>query len=769
MTPSNTLQPASPPPERFDLSIDGMTCASCVMRVEKALAAVPGVRAASVNLATARARVVLEEVETPALTESTIDAVRRAGYEAHLVQRDGNDQPKIEETHAREAKKLLRSLAIALLLTSPVFILEMGAHLIPGMHHWIATSIGTQRSWLLQAALCTAVLAGPGRVFFVKGIPALWRLAPEMNSLVALGAGSAWLYSMVATFAPQWLPEGTRNVYFEAAAVIVTLILLGRTLEARAKGRTGAAISQLLKLQPREARLVRADGNIEDVAIDAVVPGDTLLIRPGERVPVDGVVTEGEAYINESMITGEPIPTTKRQGDPVIGGTLNTTTSFNCRATHTGSDTALARIVRMVQDAQGAKLPIQALVDRVTAVFVPAVMATSTLTFVVWLWLGPTPSLAYALVNAVAVMIIACPCAMGLATPTSIMVGTGRAAEIGVLFRQGDSLQRLRDVGTVAFDKTGTLTLGKPVLTDIVVLNDEQDRVTLLSWAAAMQMHSEHPIAHAILEAALQEGIALPAARNFVAVNGAGVGATVKGHAVLSGNLALMRSHDIAIAGEDSRIGTWADEGKTPLYLAVDGRVAAIMAVSDPVKASARSAIRSLHRLGLKTVMITGDNARTARAVAERLGIDDVRAGVLPDGKVEAIDALRSGGKALAFVGDGINDAPALAAADVGIAIGTGTDVAIESASVVLMSDDLHGVANAIGVSRATMINIRENLFWAFAYNAALVPLAAGAFYPLFGILLSPMFAAGAMAFSSVFVVLNALRLKRYQPERRDE
>ena len=739
------------------------------MRVEKALAAVPGVRAASVNLATARARVVLEEVETPALTESTIDAVRRAGYEAHLVQRDGNDQPKIEETHAREAKKLLRSLAIALLLTSPVFILEMGAHLIPGMHHWIATSIGTQRSWLLQAALCTAVLAGPGRVFFVKGIPALWRLAPEMNSLVALGAGSAWLYSMVATFAPQWLPEGTRNVYFEAAAVIVTLILLGRTLEARAKGRTGAAISQLLKLQPREARLVRADGNIEDVAIDAVVPGDTLLIRPGERVPVDGVVTEGEAYINESMITGEPIPTTKRQGDPVIGGTLNTTTSFNCRATHTGSDTALARIVRMVQDAQGAKLPIQALVDRVTAVFVPAVMATSTLTFVVWLWLGPTPSLAYALVNAVAVMIIACPCAMGLATPTSIMVGTGRAAEIGVLFRQGDSLQRLRDVGTVAFDKTGTLTLGKPVLTDIVVLNDEQDRVTLLSWAAAMQMHSEHPIAHAILEAALQEGIALPAARNFVAVNGAGVGATVKGHAVLSGNLALMRSHDIAIAGEDSRIGTWADEGKTPLYLAVDGRVAAIMAVSDPVKASARSAIRSLHRLGLKTVMITGDNARTARAVAERLGIDDVRAGVLPDGKVEAIDALRSGGKALAFVGDGINDAPALAAADVGIAIGTGTDVAIESASVVLMSDDLHGVANAIGVSRATMINIRENLFWAFAYNAALVPLAAGAFYPLFGILLSPMFAAGAMAFSSVFVVLNALRLKRYQPERRDE
>ena len=744
--------------ERFDLAIDGMTCASCVLRVEKALAAVPGVKAASVNLATARARVVLEGIEAPAVTSSTIEAVKRAGYEAHLVGQDGSDQPKIDETHAREATHLLRSLMIAMLLTFPVFVLEMGAHLIPGMHHWIATSIGTQRSWLLQAALCTAVLAGPGRIFFVKGIPALWRLAPEMNSLVALGAGSAWLYSMVATFAPAWLPEGTRNVYFEAAAVIVTLILLGRMLEARAKGRTGAAISQLLKLQPREARRLRADGNAEDVAIDAVVPGDTLLIRPGERVPVDGVITEGEAYINESMITGEPIPATKRRGDPVMGGTLNTTTSFNCRATHTGSDTALARIVRMVQDAQGAKLPIQALVDRVTAVFVPAVMAVSTLTFIVWLWLGPTPSLAYALVNAVAVMIIACPCAMGLATPTSIMVGTGRAAEIGVLFRQGESLQRLRDVGTVAFDKTGTLTMGKPVLTDIVVLNDEHDRATLLSWAAAMQMHSEHPIAHAILEAAMQEGIALPAARDFVAVNGAGVSATVQGHAVLSGNLALMQSRDVAIATEDGRIGTWADEGKTPLYLAVDGRVAAIMAVSDPVKPSALSAIRALHRLGLKTVMITGDNARTARTVAARLGIDDVRAGVLPDGKVEAINALRAGGKALAFVGDGINDAPALAKADVGIAIGTGTDVALASAPVVLVGGSLKGVPRSIRLSRRVLSTIRQNLFWAFFYIIILIPAAA------IGIM-SPILAASAMAFSSIFVVTNSLRLRRFKTE----
>ena len=768
MNPTITTPPPPPAPDRFDLAIDGMTCASCVMRVEKALAAVPGVRAASVNLATARARVVLDGGEMPTLADATIEAVRRAGYSARVVRRDGTDHPGIDQTQAREAASLSRALVIALVLTIPVFVLEMGAHLIPGMHHWIATTIGTQRNWLLQAVLCTAVLAGPGRIFFVKGLPALWRLAPEMNSLVALGAGSAWLYSMVATFSPSWLPEGTRNVYFEAAAVIVTLILLGRMLEARAKGRTGAAISQLLKLQPREARRVNAHGDAEDVAIEAVAPGDTLLIRPGERIPVDGVITEGEAYINESMITGEPIPATKRRGDAVIGGTLNTTTSFQCRATHTGSDTALARIVRMVQDAQGAKLPIQALVDRVTAVFVPAVMALSALTFIAWLWLGPTPSLSYALVNAVAVMIIACPCAMGLATPTSIMVGTGRAAEIGVLFRQGDALQRLRDVGIVAFDKTGTLTLGKPALTDFVVLNDAHDRVTLLSWAAAMQMHSEHPIAHAILEAAMQEGIALAAARDFVAVSGAGVSATVQGHAVLSGNLGLMQSRGVALAADHGRVEAWADEGKTPLYLAVDRRVAAIMAVSDPVKPSARSAIHALQRLGLTTVMITGDNARTARAVAGGLGIDDVRAGVLPDGKVEAINDLRTAGKALAFVGDGINDAPALAAADVGIAIGTGTDVAIESASVVLLSDDLHGVANAIGVSRATITNIRENLFWAFAYNAALVPLAAGAFYPWLGILLSPMFAAGAMACSSVFVVLNALRLKRYEPERRN-
>ena len=638
-----------------------------------------------------------------------------------------------------------------------------------------------QRSWIAQSILTTLVLVGPGRIFFTKGLPALWRLAPEMNSLVALGAGSAWAYSMVATYLPQVLPDGTRFVYFEAAAVIVTLILLGRMLEARAKGRTGAAIKHLIGLQPRQARVL-IDGQPTDIEIDAVKPGDLILVRPGEKIATDGVITEGQPYVDEAMITGEPIPVTKRVGDRVTGGTLNTTNSFTFKTTHTGGDTVLARIIRMVEAAQGTKLPIQALVDRVTAWFVPIIILCSLATFIVWYWLGPTPSLTHALINAVAVMIIACPCAMGLATPTSIMVGTGRAAELGVLFRQGDALQRLRDVQVVAFDKTGTLTLGKPALTDFVVLEPAYDRALLLSWAAAMQAHSEHPIAHAIVQAARADHLPTLTAQGFTAISGAGVRAMVSGHVVSSGAQAFMSKEGIDISAAAHYSEQWGQQGKTPICLAVDGKLAALMAVADPLKPSARGAIEALQQLGLRTVMITGDNKYTARAVAQQLGIDDVYAEVLPEGKVAVLQALQRSSEpgtgtetsnpnnsdatqtstVLAFVGDGINDAPALATADVGIAIGTGTDVAIESASVVLMSDDLIGVATAIGLSRATLTNIRQNLFWAFAYNAALVPVAAGALYPSFGILLSPMFAAGAMAFSSVFVVANALRLKRY-------
>ena len=802
--------------EALDLSIQGMTCASCVLRVEKALKAVPGVSSATVNLATERAHIDWSPVASRGadakLTDSNLRnaqlkdvhptnaqqdnaplmllaAVRKAGYEASVLEQHA--APSLAEADARdtETRNLLRALWGSLALTLPVFLVEMGGHLIPGVHHFVHETIGMQRSWVAQSILTTLVLIGPGRIFFTKGLPALWHLAPEMNSLVALGAGSAWAYSMVATYLPQVLPDGTRFVYFEAAAVIVTLILLGRTLEARAKGRTGAAIKHLIGLQPRQARVL-IDGQPTDMDIDAVRPGDLILVRPGEKIATDGVITEGQPYIDEAMITGEPIPVTKRVGDRVTGGTLNTTNSFTFKTTHTGGDTVLARIIRMVEAAQGTKLPIQALVDRVTAWFVPIIILCSLSTFVVWFWLGPAPSLTHALINAVAVMIIACPCAMGLATPTSIMVGTGRAAELGVLFRQGDALQRLRDVQVVAFDKTGTLTLGKPALTDFVVLEPAYDRALLLSWAAAMQAHSEHPIAHAIVQAALADHLPTLSAQGFTAISGAGVRATVSGHAVSSGAQAFMQTEGIDISAAAHYSEQWGQQGKTPICLAVDGKLAALMAVADPLKPSARGAIEALKQLGLRTVMITGDNKHTAHAVAQQLGIDEVHAEVLPEGKVAVLQALRRASAStgvstfdlagavepksadtaatpsnavLAFVGDGINDAPALATADVGIAIGTGTDVAIESASVVLMSDDLLGVATAIGLSRATLTNIRQNLFWAFAYNAALVPVAAGALYPNFGILLSPMFAAGAMAFSSVFVVANALRLKGYK------
>ena len=746
----------------LDLSIQGMTCASCVLRVEKALSAIPGVSRATVNLATERAHVNWDSNAADGKTEAALAAVHKAGYDATVIEQQR--APSNAESDARdlETKHLLQALWLSVALTLPVFLVEMGAHLIPGVHQFVHNTIGMQNSWLAQSVLTTLVLLGPGRVFFTKGLPALWHLAPEMNSLVALGAGSAWAYSMVATYMPHTLPEGTRFVYFEAAAVIVTLILLGRSLEARAKGRTGAAIKHLIGLQPRQARVL-INGLPTDIAIDAVKPGDLILVRPGEKIATDGVITEGQPYIDEAMITGEPIPVTKMLGDRVTGGTLNTTNSFTFRATHTGGDTVLARIIRMVEAAQGTKLPIQALVDRVTAWFVPAIILCSLSTFLIWYWLGPTPSLSHALINAVAVMIIACPCAMGLATPTSIMVGTGRAAELGVLFRQGDALQRLRDVQVVAFDKTGTLTLGKPALTDFVVLDQTYDRATLLSWTAAMQAHSEHPIAHAIVQAALAEQAPVAVAKNFSAVSGAGVRATVDNHILSSGAEAFMQSEGVDTSAAHRQSETWGQQGKTPLCLAVDGYLVALMAVADPIKPSALSALLALKKLGLHTVMVTGDNRHTAQTVARQLGIDEVHAEVRPEGKVAVLQARRDSGAVVAFVGDGINDAPALATADVGIAIGTGTDVAIESASVVLMSDDLSGVATAIGLSRATLTNIRQNLFWAFAYNAALVPVAAGVLYPKFGILLSPMFAAGAMAFSSVFVVVNALRLKRFQ------
>jgi Cu+-exporting ATPase len=745
--------------ETTELAIEGMSCASCVRRVEKALAALPGVLDAQVNLATERARVHHLVGTVPA--EALEAAVGAAGYQAlRLSPAHAGDHRS--EARAREIAALRRSTLFAAAATLPMFLLEMASHLSSGLHGWLAANVGQQNLYYLFFLLASLVQFGPGLRFYRKGWPALARGAPDMNSLVMIGTSAAYGYSLVATFLPAVLPEGTVNVYYEAAAVIVTLILLGRYLEAGSRGRTSDAIRHLMGLGARTARVVR-DGDVVEVALAEVGEGDLIQVRPGEKVPVDGDVVEGDSYLDESMITGEPLPVHKSVGDEVVGGTLNRNGSFRFRATRVGGDTVLAQIIRMVEAAQGAKLPIQALVDRVTAWFVPAVMAAAALTAVVWFLFGPQPALTFALVNAVAVLIIACPCAMGLATPTSIMVATGRAAEMGVLFRKGEALQSLRDVDTIAVDKTGTLTRGRPELTDLT-LAEGFARDDVLAALAAVESRSEHPVAEAIVQAARAAGLDTVEATGFEAMPGYGVSASVDGHAVAIGSGRMMAELGVDVGGFSDIANRLADEGKTPLYAALDGRSAAVLAVADPIKPSTPEAVRALHRLGLRVVMITGDNRRTADAIARQLGIDEVVAEVLPDGKVEALRRLGESGRRVAFVGDGINDAPALAGADVGIAIGTGTDIAIESADVVLMSGDLRNVPNAIRLSQATIANIKQNLFWAFAYNVSLIPLAAGALYPAFGLLLSPVLAAGAMALSSVFVLGNALRLRRFAP-----
>ncbi|KTE18383.1 heavy metal translocating P-type ATPase [Sphingopyxis sp. H050] len=748
------------PETEAEIGVAGMTCASCVGHVEKALSKVAGVTAATVNLATERASI---RYRSGAVTlEDLESAIRGAGYEPRRVVDEGSSIDREALVREQELDSLRRSLLLAAVLALPVFILEMGSHLVPAVHDFVMTRIGMQTSWLIQFALTTLILFGPGLRFFQKGIPAILRGTPDMNSLVTLGTSAAWGYSLVATFAPHVLPSGTANVYYEAAAVIVALILLGRYLEAKAKGRTSEAIKRLVGLQAKTARVVR-DGAALEVALADVRAGDIVQVRPGERVPVDGEVVDGSSWVDESMITGEPAPVAKAAGAAVVGGTINKAGAFTFRATKVGGDTVLAQIIRMVEQAQGSKLPIQAMVDKVTAWFVPAVMGIAGLTFLIWLIVGPDPALTFALVNAVAVLIIACPCAMGLATPTSIMVGTGRAAELGVLFRKGEALQTLRDVTVIALDKTGTLTKGRPELTDLEPAAGF-GRVEVLALVASVESQSEHPIAEAIVAAANARGLDAPSPAAFEAIPGYGVSAKVGGREVQVGADRFMTrlGHNVsAFAAKARELGT---AGKSPLYAAIDGKLAAVIAVADPVKDTTPEAIRALHALGLKVAMITGDNQATADAVARTLGIDEVVGEVLPDGKVDAIHRLRAGGRKVAFVGDGINDAPALAEADVGLAIGTGTDVAIESADVVLMSGDLRGVVNAIALSKATIRNIQQNLFWAFGYNAALIPVAAGVLYPLNGTLLSPVFAAGAMALSSVFVLSNALRLKAFRP-----
>jgi len=744
--------------ETTELQIEGMTCASCVSRIEKALKDVPGVISASVNLATEKAVVTYP---SGAVAKAALEnAVRQKGYEVRSVS-DDTQADEGDDRKASEVRGLRNSLLLSAALTLPLFIIEMGSHFVPAIHMWITHTIGAQNNLYLQFALASLVLFGPGLRFFQKGIPNLLRRSPDMNSLVVLGTSAAWGYSVVATFFSAWLPSGTVNVYYEAAAVIVTLILLGRYLEARAKGRTSQAIKRLVGLQAKTARVVR-NGQTLEVSLADVIVGDIIQIRPGDKLPVDGSVIDGDSYVDESMITGEPVPVRKTVGAEVVGGTINKTGAFSFIATKIGADTVLAQIIRMVEAAQGSKLPIQALVDKVTAWFVPAVIVAAAVTFGIWFVFGPSPQLTFALINAVAVLIIACPCAMGLATPTSIMVGTGRAAELGILFRKGEALQSLRGVSVIALDKTGTLTKGKPELTDIDVINGF-DRTEVLALVASLETRSEHPIAEAIVAAAKVQKLALSEPVGFEASPGFGVSGTVGGRTVLVGADRAMAKHGINVSLFSEVAGQLGTAGKSPLYAAIDGKLAAIIAVSDPIKETTPAAIAALHALGLKVAMITGDNARTAEAIAAKLGIDEVVAEVLPDGKVEAIKRLRTGNRQVAFVGDGINDAPALAEADVGLAVGTGTDIAIESADVVLMSGDLRGVVNAIALSKATINNIKQNLFWAFAYNVTLIPVAAGILYPLSGTLLSPVLAAGAMALSSIFVLGNALRLRSFK------
>lgn len=747
----------SVPASTVELAVEGMTCASCVGRIERALKAVPGVQDAAVNLATEHAT-----VRGVADADALINAIVKTGYAARVIDTTVQASDETADRKDAEQAQLKRDLILASVLTLPVFVIEMGSHLIPGMHEWVMNTIGMQQSWYLQFVLTVLVMLFPGRRFYEKGFPALLRRAPDMNSLVAVGTVAAFGYSAIATFAPGLLPAGTVNVYYEAAAVIVTLILLGRFLEARAKGRTSEAIRRLVGLQAKVAHVVR-ENKVVDIPVGEVVLGNHVEVRPGERVPVDGEVIEGRSFVDESMITGEPVPVEKTMGSEVVGGTVNQRGAFTLRATAVGGQTMLAQIIRLVEQAQGSKLPIQTMVDKVTLWFVPAVMLAAAITFLIWLIFGPAPALTFALVNAVAVLIIACPCAMGLATPTSIMVGIGRGAEMGILFRKGEALQLLKDAQVVAVDKTGTLTEGRPTLTDLEVASGFE-RSQVLTQVAAVESRSEHPIARAIVEAATQEGITLPALTEFESVTGRGAWAVVEGVRVAVGSDHYMRELGIAVTGFAGVAERLGNEGKTPLYAAVDKQLAAIIAVADPIKSSTPAAIKALHQLGLKVAMITGDNARTAQAIARQLGIDEVVAEVLPEGKVAAVQRLKTTYGCIAFIGDGINDAPALAAADVGLAVGTGTDIAMESADVVLMSGSLQAVPNAIALSKATITNIRQNLFWAFAYNTALIPLAAGALYPALGLLLSPVFAAGAMAMSSVFVLGNALRLRRFQP-----
>lgn len=738
--------------ETFNIRVQNMSCGACAARAQKALDSVSDLEGAAVNFADESAQFTVGSAKA---LKDAFTALEKAGYPGSL--KEDEDAAERREEKENDVKALRRSTVIATLLALPVFILEMGSHIFPAMHHAIHNSIGTETSWQLQSVLTTILMIGPGLRFFRNGIPALFRGAPDMNSLVALGTGAAYAYSVFVLAAPELLPEQSRAVYFESACVIIVLILLGRWLEARAKTRTGAAIERLIGLRPDMVR-VEKDGEWVDQPLAELMTGQSFMVRAGERIAADGEVISGHSDVDQSMLTGEPMPVSKTVGDGVTGGTVNADGTLVCRATATGQDSKLAQIIRLVETAQSTRLPIQALVDQITLRFVPAVLVVSVLAMVVWGLIGPEPKLPFMLVVGVSVLIIACPCAMGLATPTSIMIGTGRAAELGVLFRTGNALQHLQGATIVAFDKTGTLTEGRPVLVDTQPMSGT-DKETALGLIAAVEASSQHPAAKAVQEAA--KHLTLPDAQDVEAVPGRGVIGTVEGALVHVGKHAWLISLGVDLSGFDVSRREAESKGQTVFFAARGGQALAMLTMSDIIKPGAKAAIAAMQTRGVRVALISGDSAAAVQHLARELGIDEAIGDVLPDGKIAALDSLRRDGDTVAFVGDGINDAPALAHADIGIAVGTGTDIAIDAADVILMGGDPAGVAVAIDASQKTMRNIKQNLVWAFGYNVALIPVAAGVLYPLFGVLLSPALAAGAMGLSSLFVLSNALRLRK--------
>ncbi len=737
--------------KRIILSVSGMDCVGCASTVEKRLRKVEGVSGASVNYASGRAYVDAEAGMDP---HHLISAVRDAGYDAEPVEELGAEGHG-QHMHEAEISGLKWELALALLLSIPIFVLSFPE--IFGLR--IADAQATN---LLLFALATPVQFIAGWRFYKGTLSALKSVSANMDTLIAMGTSAAYLYSVAATFAPQILGAGLALTYYDSAAVIITFILLGKYLEAVGKGKTSEAVKRLIGLQPKTAKILRR-GREAEVAVEDVRAGDILVIRPGERIPVDGIVTEGESHVDESMITGESIPVAKRKGSEVIGATMNKLGSFKMKATKVGKDTALAQIIRLVEEAQGSKAPIQQLADVAASYFVPAVIVIAAAAFIFWQFVAP---LNFAVSVLVSVLIIACPCALGLATPSAIMVGTGKGAENGILIKGGEALEAAGKIDAIILDKTGTLTTGKPELTDVMVLGSLGEK-ELLSYAASAEKGSEHPLGEAIVNAVEKRRIRIAKASSFRAIPGQGVEAKVGGKAVLVGNRKLMERKGVAVSGNaESALTKFEAGGKTAVLVAVGGKMAGALAVADTLKEHSKEAVAALKRLGLDAYMITGDNERTAKAIARQLGIGMVLANVLPEEKAEKVKELQAQGKKVAMVGDGINDAPALAQADVGIAIGSGTDVALETGSIVLIKDDLRDVLTAIDLSRYTLGKIRQNLFWAFFYNIVMIPVAAGVLYPSMGFLLNPMVAGAAMAFSSVSVVGNSLLMRGYKPPR---